>query len=91
MNKMLKIIEQYPNIEVPRHLRNAPTEVMRELGNSAGYRYPHDYPDGFVPERYLPQEIHDLRVYEPTDRGLDLQIRERLEKYRRRIAEEEKK
>ncbi|HQH27023.1 MAG TPA: replication-associated recombination protein A, partial [Oligoflexia bacterium] len=91
MNKMEKIIEQHPDLEIPRRLRNAPTDIMRELGNSLGYRYPHDCPGGFVPERYLPDELADVIVYEPTDRALDAQVKERLEKYRNLIKLEAKK
>ena len=61
-------------------------KIMKKMGNSIGYKYPHDYPGGFVPERYLPQELGDLRVYEPTDRALDGQIKERLEKYRQLVS-----
>ncbi len=87
MKKMEGVLEEYPELEIPRRLRNAPTELMKEQGNSQGYRYPHDEPGGFVPERYLPEEIKNLEVYHPTDRGLDAQIRERLEHYRKLIRE----
>lgn len=86
LRKMEKIVAEAPDLEIPRHLRNAPTEIMRGLGNSIGYQYPHDWPGGFVPQRYLPPELGDVRVYEPTDRGLDAQIRERLKIYREMIA-----
>lgn len=85
LRKMEEIVEKYPNLEIPRRLRNAPTELMKEQGNSLGYKYPHDYPGAFVPERYLPKEIEKLIVYEPTDRALDAQIAERLKKYRELI------
>ena len=90
MKKMDAILEQYPELEIPKRLRNAPTELMRDQGNAKGYHYPHDYPGGFYPERYLPEKLSHLIVYEPTDRGLDAQIAERLEKYRALIAEKEK-
>ncbi|MCB0360810.1 MAG: replication-associated recombination protein A, partial [Bdellovibrionales bacterium] len=72
-------------------LRNAPTELMKELGNAAGYQYPHDFPGAFVPERYLPDELGDLVVYQPSDRALDQQIAERLHAYRSRAREERSK
>lgn len=87
MRKMESVLEKHPELEIPKRLRNAPTELMKEQGNSKGYRYPHDYPGGFVPERYLPKEIEDLIVYEPTDRGLDAQVRERLSHYRALIQQ----
>lgn len=89
LRAMERIVAENPELEVPKRLRNAPTELMREMGNSQGYRYPHDFPGGFVPESYLPERIRDRRVYQPTDRGLDAQIRERLERYRALIDQEE--
>ncbi len=77
-----KLVEEYPDTEIPKRLRNAPTELMRELGNSLGYRYPHDFDGAFVPERYLPEPIADVVFYHPTERGIEAQIRERLERYR---------
>ncbi|MCC6219871.1 MAG: replication-associated recombination protein A [Deltaproteobacteria bacterium] len=85
LKEMEKVVSQYPDLEIPERLCNAPTELMREMGHSVGYKYPHDYPEGFVAERYLPKEIGDLRVYEPTDRGLDVKIKERLSHYRQLI------
>lgn len=84
---MEQIVEKHPDLEIPRRLRNAPTDLMKELGNTIGYKYPHDFPDGFVPERYLPDEIADLEVYHPTDRGIDIQIGERL-RLRQRIKDD---
>jgi putative ATPase len=91
LRAMEQIVGGNPNLEIPRRLRNAPTELMREMGNAEGYRYPHDFPQGFVPERYLPEEIADTTVYFPTDRGVDAQIKERLGKLRALIAEEKKR
>ena len=85
LREMEKIVAESGELEIPKRLRNAPTELMREMGNAKGYRYPHDYPGAFVPERYLPEALGDLTVYQPTDRALDLQIRERLEHYRELI------
>lgn len=85
LRKMEQVVADNPNLEIPRRLRNAPTDLMREQGNAEGYRYPHDYPNAFVPERYLPEKLKDLIVYEPTDRGIDIQIAERLKDLRRRI------
>lgn len=86
LRDMERVVSEHPDLEIPPRLRNAPTELMKTMGNAKGYRYPHDYPGGFVPERYLPPELGDLVVYEPTDRALDLQIRERLNHYRSLIA-----
>lgn len=91
LRAMEKIVKEHPDLEVPRRLRNAPSDLMREMGNAAGYRYPHDFPGAFVAETYLPDKINDVRVYEPTDRGLEAQIKERLERYRAMVDSENKK
>lgn len=91
MKQIDELVRNNPAIEIPRHLRNAPTETMKEMGNAVGYKYPHDYPGGFVPERYLPPELGDLEIYQPTDRALDAKVRERLEMYRAMIAEAKQK
>ncbi|MGH1358523.1 MAG: replication-associated recombination protein A [Burkholderiaceae bacterium] len=67
---------------VPKHLQNAPTALMKELGHGKGYRYAHDEPDGVARgERYFPDGL-DARFYEPTDRGLEAAIAEKLRKLR---------
>ncbi|MCC6934011.1 MAG: replication-associated recombination protein A [Deltaproteobacteria bacterium] len=82
-----EVVAKHPDLPIPKRLCNAPTELMKSQGKSLGYKYPHDYPQGFVPERYLPTELGDLRVYEPTDRGLDAQIKERLKYYKSLIQQ----
>ncbi len=65
--------------EVPPHLRNAPTKLMKSQGYGAEYRYAHDYPDAFAAgENYLPEPIHDQHWYEPAPRGLEIKIGEKL-------------
>ncbi len=69
---------------VPLHLRNAPTRLMKELGYGAGYRYAHDETGAVAAgESYLPDGLAPQRWYQPTDRGLESRIRERLEELRR--------
>jgi len=64
---------------VPLRLRNAPTKLMKELDYGKGYRYAHDEEDAFAAgERYLPDNMPDVSWYEPTDRGLEAKIRDRL-------------
>ncbi len=70
---------KWGSAEVPLHLRNAPTELMRKLGHGARYRYPHDEPEAYaVGEHYFPQEMPDRRYYRPTERGIEKRIAERL-------------
>jgi putative ATPase len=63
---------------VPLHIRNAPTKLMKELGYSRGYLYPHNYPGGWVKQAYLPDKIKNRLFYRPTDRGLEKEIRRRM-------------
>ena len=73
-------VRNMPSHEVPLHLRNAPTKLMKELDYGAEYRYAHNEPGGFAPgENYFPQELQDKRYYFPTDRGLEQKIAEKLE------------
>lgn len=72
-----------PSYEVPMHLRNAPTKLMREQGMGEGYRYAHDEPNAYAAgEVYLPEQISDRRYYEPENRGLEIKLREKLERLR---------
>jgi len=67
------------SLEVPLHLRNAPTRLMKEIGYGKGYRYAHDEPGGFAAgERYFPDEMPDRRYYVPVARGLEIKIGEAL-------------
>jgi putative ATPase len=73
---------------VPLHIRNAPTKLMKSLGYGKDYRYAHDEADAFAAgESYLPEGMPAVEWYKPTERGLELRIREKLEELRRRNAE----
>jgi putative ATPase len=67
------------SLEVPVHLRNAPTRLMKELGYGKAYRYAHDEPEGYAAgERYFPEELGERHYYQPAARGLETKIAERL-------------
>jgi putative ATPase len=67
------------SLEVPLHLRNAPTRLMKEIGYGKGYRHAHDEPDGYAAgERYFPDGMPDRRYYSPVPRGLEIKIGEAL-------------
>jgi putative ATPase len=66
---------------VPEHLRDSHYKGAKTLGHGEGYKYAHDYEGGHVEQQYLPEE---RRYYEPTDRGYERTIRERMEKWRNR-------
>ena len=73
---------------VPEHLRNAPTQLMRQLGYGKLYRYAHDEPDAYAAgETYLPEGIPEPNWYQPTSRGLEGKIGEKLAYLRQRDAE----
>ena len=77
----LRDAAELPGYEVPLHIRNAPTALMKEMGHGDDYRYAHNFDDGFVAgESYLPEELDDKTYYEPVNRVLEIQIREKLEK-----------
>jgi putative ATPase len=68
---------------VPMHLRNAPTQLMKSMGHGDGYRYAHDEADGYAAgERYLPDGVGAQLWYQPTDRGMEAKIREKLDHLR---------
>ena len=70
---------RYGSLDVPLHLRNAPTRLMREEGHGRGYRYAHDEPEGYAAgENYFPEGMPPERFYQPVDRGLEIRIREKL-------------
>ncbi|TCV90108.1 replication-associated recombination protein A [Sulfurirhabdus autotrophica] len=76
---------------VPLYLRNAPTKLMKELGYGHAYRYAHDEPDAYAAgENYLPEGMADMNFYEPTPRGLEAKIGERLA-YLRSLDEQVRK
>ncbi len=67
------------SLEVPIHLRNAPTKLMKELGYGKAYRYAHDEPEAYAAgEQYLPDELQEARYYNPVSRGLEIRIAEKL-------------
>jgi putative ATPase len=67
-------------LPVPLALRNAPTPLMKGLGYGDGYRYPHDYENAVVAQDCLPDDLVGARFYQPSDRGAELAIGERMER-----------
>ena len=79
-NAMRKVVCAGPDYEVPMHLRNAPTQLMKSMDYGADYRYSHGEPGGYsAGENYLPEPLADERFYEPVDRGLEKKILQKLE------------
>ena len=76
-------IKQYASAEVPVHLRNAPTKLMKELGYGKEYRYAHDEPEAYAAaESYFPETMPETQYYQPVSRGLEIKIKEKLEHLR---------
>ena len=76
---------EFGSLEVPMHLRNAPTRLMKELGYGENYRYAHDEEGGVARgETYFPDDMKERRYYDPVPRGLEIKIREKLAELRKR-------
>jgi len=78
LNKAKEDIEKYNALDVPVHLRNAPTKLMKELNYGKDYKYSHDFENNFVEQDYLPEEIKDKIYYEPTENGAESEFKKRL-------------
>ena len=77
----LKDVKEKGALAVPLHIRNAPTQLMKDLGYGAGYKYPHSY-GGHVAQGYLPEGLQGREYYHPTENGYDKEIKKRLEWYK---------
>ncbi|MGH7356900.1 MAG: replication-associated recombination protein A [Candidatus Rokuibacteriota bacterium] len=76
-------VHERPAEPVPLHLRNAPTDLMKDLGYGEGYQYAHDAPEAHVDQPHLPDALAGRRYYRPTDRGLEAELSRRLEAWLR--------
>ena len=75
----MRAAAEHGSLEVPLHLRNAPTKLMKQLGYGDEYRYAHDEPEAYAAgEYYLPEQLPEQRFYQPVARGLELKIGEKL-------------
>ncbi len=84
-NEAMQDAQNSPSLEVPYHLRNAPTQFMKDLGYAEKYRYAHDEDGAFAAgEHYFPQEMAVKHYYHPVDRGLEIKIAEKLDLLRNR-------
>ena len=81
--KALEDVRHGPSVEVPVHLRDASYQAAARLGHGAGYDYPHDDPEGWVPQPYLPEELGDRTYYDPSPHGFEQEIRARMERRNR--------
>lgn len=79
LEKAARDVKEKGALDVPKHLRNAPTRLMKDLGYHDGYKYDHDFEHHFSGQPCLPPELEDRHYYEPSDQGLEKRIQERLE------------
>jgi putative ATPase len=77
-----EVVKTSGTLPVPFHIRNAPTKLMKDLGYGKDYKYSHNYDDAYVFQNYLPDELKDRFFYNPTNRGHEKIIGQRLEKWR---------
>ncbi len=83
MKKVERDVKEYGTLEVPLHIRNAPTKLMKALDYGKNYRYAHDEPNAYAAgENYFPDGMPKGRYYEPVNRGLEIKIAEKLAKLR---------
>ncbi len=73
-------VKEHGALPVPMHARNAPTKLMKDLGYSKGYKYPHDYDGGVTEGSCLPEKLAGKSYYKPTDRGYDAEIKEAIKR-----------
>ncbi|MDY6830274.1 MAG: replication-associated recombination protein A [Thermodesulfobacteriota bacterium] len=88
------VVKQTGYLPVPKHIRNAPTNLMKGLGYGKDYKYAHDFKEAYVPQDYLPEKLAGRFFYHPTQRGYEKTVKERLDKWRalkKRYRENEKK
>lgn len=82
-NQARRFVKENPTDEVPIHLRNAPTALMKEQGHGLDYRYAHDYPEAFAAgESYFPESVPEQQFYQPVDRGLEIKVQQKMERLR---------
>ncbi len=82
-NAAMRDVASQPSHEVPLHLRNAPTKLMKELGYSEGYRYAHTEPEAYAAgEDYFPEALEPREYYQPVPRGLELKIGQKMQHLR---------
>jgi len=80
VKKAQQAVKDNPLYQVPVHLRNAPTNLMKSIGYGKEYKYPHDHEENFVEQSYFPKDLKDNQFYFPTDNGQEKGIRERLKR-----------
>lgn len=79
INEALAEVRKSGALPVPTHLRNAPTRLMKEMGYGRGYKYAHDFEEGYAEQEHLPDELKGRKYYRPAGHGYEKSIKERME------------
>jgi len=79
--KAFQLIEDEGKVSVPNHIKDANRDAVA-LGHGKGYKYPHDHPEHFLPQQYLPQEVLGTYFYNPSSQGYEVEVADRLERWR---------
>ena len=77
-------IKKWGPLPVPLVIRNAPTSLMKDLGYGKGYKYAHNFKQGYAVQEHMPKELKDKKYYYPTERGFEKEIKQRLERLRKK-------
>ena len=85
IKKANKLVKETGDLPVPLHLRNAPTTLMKDAGYGKGYKYPHDFPNHFVKQEYLPKDVNDQKLYEPQNNPREQDFLKRLSALKKSI------
>ncbi len=80
INSAMEDVKNHPDVQVPLHLRNAPTSLLSDLGYGKEYKYAHEYPEHFIKESYLPPELEEKIYYQPSKQGKEVNFLNRLQK-----------
>ncbi|RJP26631.1 MAG: replication-associated recombination protein A [Candidatus Omnitrophota bacterium] len=80
--KALAAVKEYGYLPVPLPIRNAPTQLMKSLEYGKGYKYAHDYENAYTAQQYLPDKLVGTVFYQPTDRGFEKKVRDRMNEWR---------
>ncbi len=78
LKKAEEDVKKYPGLEIPMHIRNAPTRLMKNMGYGKGYQYPHNEKDAFSGQENLPEKIKDRIYYKPSERGREAALKKNL-------------
>ncbi len=81
INQAIALVKETGNLPVPMHLRNAPTKMMKELGYGADYKYSHNYPNNFVQQQFLPDNLKTMRLWIPQSNPQEQKQKERMNEW----------